>query len=225
MGLRRIVSDAEIAEALAQVGLAGAQSQLAGTLSAGQRRRLAVARILLSAAPLWILDEPYTNLDAEGTELVSSLIGRHLDAGGAALIAAHHPPAIRNHVARRVSGMPPIDDDLVLGMAREHRDALVDLDERLRDRTFTLKEFVRLVESLPPAVDGDPSVSLRERVAQAAAARADGFPGNPHDEDVVDPLGLPMQSYRAVAWELDEWITRLVDGLFGPVEVRAASEG
>jgi hypothetical protein len=110
-------------------------------------------------------------------------------------------------------------------MAREHRDALVDLDERLRDRTFTLKEFVRLVESLPPAVDGDPSVSLRERVAQAGAARADGFSGNPHDEDVVDPLGLPMQSYRAVAWELDEWIARLVDGLFGPVEVRAASEG
>ncbi|HEX7785236.1 MAG TPA: heme ABC exporter ATP-binding protein CcmA [Methylomirabilota bacterium] len=102
VGLRRTVSDAEIAEALAQVGLAGAQSQLAGTLSAGQRRRLAVARILLSAAPLWILDEPYTNLDAEGTELVSSLIGRHLDAGGAALIAAHHPPAIRNHVARRL---------------------------------------------------------------------------------------------------------------------------
>jgi protein-tyrosine phosphatase len=132
---------------------------------------------------------------------------------------------IRNHVARRVSGMPPIDDDLVLGMAREHRDALVDLDEWLRDRTFTLKEFVRLVESLPPAVDGDPSVSLHERVAQAAAARADGFSGNPHDEDVVDPLGLPMQSYRAVAWELDEWIARLVDGLFGPVEVRAASEG
>ena len=132
---------------------------------------------------------------------------------------------IRDHVARRVSGMPPIDDDLVLGMAREHREALVDLDERLRDRAFTLKEFVRLVESLPPAVDGDPSVSLRERVAQAAAARADGFSGNPHDEDVVDPLGLPMQSYRAVAWELDEWITRSVDGLFGPVEARAASEG
>ena len=48
------------------------------------------------------LIHPYTNLDAEGTELVSSLIGRHLDAGGAALIAAHHPPAIRNHVARRL---------------------------------------------------------------------------------------------------------------------------
>ena len=102
VGLRRTVSDSEIAEALAQVGLAGAQSQLAGTLSAGQRRRLAVARILLSAAPLWILDEPYTNLDAEGTEHVSSLIGRHLDGGGAALIAAHQPPAIRNHVARRL---------------------------------------------------------------------------------------------------------------------------
>ena len=48
---------------------------------------------LLAAAPLWILDEPYTNLDAAGTERVSAVIGRHLDAGGAALIAAHQPPA------------------------------------------------------------------------------------------------------------------------------------
>jgi len=139
--------------------------------------------------------------------------------------AAERGADIGNHVARRVSAMPPIDDDLVLCMAREHRDALVDMDERLRDRVFTLKEFVRLVESLPPVVEGDGPESLSGRVAETAAARADGFSGNPHDEDVVDPLGLPMQSYRAVAWELDEWIGRLVEGLYGPVAVRAASEG
>jgi heme exporter protein A len=100
--LRRPVGETEIGEALVQVGLGQAQAQFAGTLSAGQRRRLALARVMLAAAPLWILDEPYTNLDAAGMELVSAVIGRHLDAGGAALIAAHQPPSIRNHVARRL---------------------------------------------------------------------------------------------------------------------------
>ena len=100
--LRRRVQDGEIDEALAQVGLVQAQDQFAGTLSAGQRRRLAMARVTLAGAPLWILDEPYTNLDAAGVALVSALIGRHLDEGGAALIAAHQTPAIPRHSARRV---------------------------------------------------------------------------------------------------------------------------
>jgi hypothetical protein len=47
--------------------------------------------------------------------------------------------------------------------------------------------------------------------------------GNPHDEDVVDPLGMPMESYRAIAWELDEWVARLLDGLFGSVPEAAGS--
>ncbi|HEY7762134.1 MAG TPA: low molecular weight phosphatase family protein [Actinomycetota bacterium] len=139
--------------------------------------------------------------------------------------AAERGTDIGAHVARRVSAMPPIDDDLVVCMAREHRDALVDTDDRLRDRVFTLKELVRLVESLPPVGVGTGPDSLPGRVAEAAAARTDGFAGNPHDEDVADPLGLPMQSYRAVAWELDEWVERLVDGLFGPMEARVASGG
>ncbi|MGH8244689.1 MAG: heme ABC exporter ATP-binding protein CcmA, partial [Steroidobacteraceae bacterium] len=62
--LRRRVQDSEIDVALAQVGLVQAHDQLAGTLSAGQRRRLAMARVTLAGAPLWILDEPYTNLDS-----------------------------------------------------------------------------------------------------------------------------------------------------------------
>lgn len=102
VGMRRAVTAAEIGDALERVGLEAAHAQPAGTLSAGQRRRLALARVQLSAAPLWILDEPYTNLDAAGAELVSAVIGRHLDGGGAALIAAHQPPAIRNHVPRRL---------------------------------------------------------------------------------------------------------------------------
>jgi len=102
IGLRREVRDAELEEALAQVGLASARNQMAGVLSAGQRRRLALARVVLAATPLWILDEPYTNLDTGGAALASEVIARHLDAGGAALVAAHQPPAIPNHVPRRL---------------------------------------------------------------------------------------------------------------------------
>ena len=101
-GLRRRIRDGEIDAALGEVGLAHAQDQPAGFLSAGQRRRLAMARVTLAAAPFWILDEPYTNLDSAGAALVASLIGRHLDAGGAALVAAHQPPTIPHHVPRRV---------------------------------------------------------------------------------------------------------------------------
>jgi heme exporter protein A len=101
-GLRRAVKDAELDDALLRVGLATARDQPAGSLSAGQRRRLALARVVLAAVPLWILDEPYTNLDSGGASLVSEVIARHLDAGGAALVAAHQPPAIPGHVPRRL---------------------------------------------------------------------------------------------------------------------------
>jgi heme exporter protein A len=84
------------------VVLSSVRDQPASTLSAGQRRRLAFARVVLAASPLWILDEPYTNLDRDGTVLVAAIIGRHLDAGGAALIATHQPPAIPGHRPRVV---------------------------------------------------------------------------------------------------------------------------
>ena len=101
-GLRRKLRDGEIDTALADIGLSHAHDQPAGILSAGQRRRLAMARVTLAAAPFWILDEPYTNLDSAGAALVAALIGRHLDAGGAAIVAAHQPPTIPHHVPRRV---------------------------------------------------------------------------------------------------------------------------
>lgn len=101
-GLRRRLRPGEIVTALIAVGLAEARDQPAGILSAGQRRRLAMARVVLAATSLWILDEPYTNLDPDGAALVSAVIGRHLDDGGAAIIAAHQPPAIPSHAPRRV---------------------------------------------------------------------------------------------------------------------------
>lgn len=99
VGLRRPVTAAEIDDALTRVGLADCLDLPARVLSAGQRRRLAMARVMLTCAPLWILDEPFTNLDHVGVLLLSGVIAEHLDGGGAAIIAAHQPPAIPRHTA------------------------------------------------------------------------------------------------------------------------------
>ncbi len=75
--------------AMAIVGLAGYEDALARQLSAGQKKRLSLARMWLSPAPLWLLDEPYANLDLEGINLVNRMISAHLRDGGAALVTTH----------------------------------------------------------------------------------------------------------------------------------------
>ncbi|MGQ0800931.1 MAG: heme ABC exporter ATP-binding protein CcmA [Pseudomarimonas sp.] len=84
---RRTIADPEAA--LAAVGLAGFEDHPARLLSAGQRKRLALARLGLLPAPLWLLDEPFANLDLQGIGLVNSLLEKHLAKGGAALITSH----------------------------------------------------------------------------------------------------------------------------------------
>ncbi len=59
------------------------------SLSAGQQRRVSLARMLLADVPLWMLDEPFTNLDREGRKLVMELVEEHLTAGGLCVMAAH----------------------------------------------------------------------------------------------------------------------------------------
>jgi heme exporter protein A len=76
-------------EALDLVGLGGYDDQLARQLSAGQRKRLSLARLWLAPCALWLLDEPYANLDLEGIELVNRLIRAHLEQGGATLLTTH----------------------------------------------------------------------------------------------------------------------------------------
>ncbi len=76
-------------DAMAMVGLAGQEETLARQLSAGQKKRLSLARLWLSPAPLWLLDEPYANLDLEGINLVNRMISVHLRDGGAALVTTH----------------------------------------------------------------------------------------------------------------------------------------
>jgi protein-tyrosine phosphatase len=125
--------------------------------------------------------------------------------------AAERGVDISDHRARELTTRDIASATLILGMAGEHARDVVTQEPGAATRTFTLKELVRLLEALPAASEGD----LASHVAAADALRASGFAGNPDDEDVADPLGMPLDSFRAVAWELDEWCTRLVDRLLG----------
>jgi heme exporter protein A len=90
IGIRRRLAAADLDAALARVGGASWGERLVRTLSAGQRRRVALAGLALLAVPLWLLDEPTTHLDAEGRQLVGSLIGEQLARGGMVVAAVHH---------------------------------------------------------------------------------------------------------------------------------------
>lgn len=81
--------DGDPAQALAAVGLAGYEYTLARRMSAGQNKRLALARLRLSPAAVWLLDEPYANLDLGGIALVDRMLAEHLSTGGAALLTTH----------------------------------------------------------------------------------------------------------------------------------------
>jgi heme exporter protein A len=78
-----------IEAAIHKVGLAGYEDTPTKKLSAGQNKRLGLARLLLCHSPCWLLDEPYANLDLQGIELVNQLIGEQTERGGAVLLTTH----------------------------------------------------------------------------------------------------------------------------------------
>jgi heme exporter protein A len=88
-GLRRTLSRADIERALASVGFADADQRLARQMSAGQQRRVALARVLLLDCALWMLDEPTSNLDTRGQAMFNALLNAHLQRGGLAIVATH----------------------------------------------------------------------------------------------------------------------------------------
>lgn len=75
--------------ALREVGLTGSHLVPCRSLSAGQQRRAALARLKAGSAPLWLLDEPFASLDASGRDLVRSLVRTQCDDGGAVICATH----------------------------------------------------------------------------------------------------------------------------------------
>ena len=89
-----------VAAALATVGLAERGDALVGTLSAGQRQRVALARVIASGASLWLLDEPFTALDASGIALVQKLLDEHAAQGGLAVLSSHQAVALSGGLSR-----------------------------------------------------------------------------------------------------------------------------
>ncbi len=80
-----------------QIGLHSARNKMAWQLSAGQARRLALARLLLCPRLIWILDEPTTALDNAGQILFATLLNQHLTSGGIAIISSHHDLSSPRH--------------------------------------------------------------------------------------------------------------------------------
>jgi heme exporter protein A len=85
----RHISVRQAIEALGRFGLRGREYLPARALSAGQRRRVNLARLLLPSPPLWVLDEPFTALDTTATQQVSSILSEHLKAGGIVVFTTH----------------------------------------------------------------------------------------------------------------------------------------
>jgi protein-tyrosine phosphatase len=129
---------------------------------------------------------------------------------------------ISAHRARQLTTDDADGAELIVAMAREHAGAV---PERAAARTFTLKELVRLLEASPAVPWGGPPEGLLvERVAEADALRRSGSGGDGFDDGIADPLGMPLETFRAVARELHGWCDRLVEGLFGRQRARTAVE-
>lgn len=80
-----------IESALAAVGLAGFEDVPLNTLSAGQQRRVGLARLWLAQEPLWLLDEPFTAVDTTGVQLLEAKLLEHVERGGAVIFTSHQP--------------------------------------------------------------------------------------------------------------------------------------
>ena len=90
-------------DALARVDLYGFEDVPSRNLSAGQQRRLALARLLVTRSRLWILDEPFTSLDVHGIELVEGLFKEHVSSGGMLAMTSHHAVNLDGAGVRRIN--------------------------------------------------------------------------------------------------------------------------
>lgn len=94
------VDDRRIEHALEQIGLAGYDDIPCHSLSAGQHQRVALARLYLSRAQLWVLDEPFTTLDVHGMQALEQHLAAHVARGGAAMLTTHHTLNVSCDVTR-----------------------------------------------------------------------------------------------------------------------------
>lgn len=96
-------SGLDISEALEQMELGGFDDVTAINLSAGQKRRLSLARLLVTQSQLWILDEPFTSLDTHGISLVENMVDKHLADGGMLAVTSHHTVTLNSSDITRIN--------------------------------------------------------------------------------------------------------------------------
>jgi heme exporter protein A len=104
--------DTDVSEALALFGLGRASDLPCRYLSAGQKRRLTLARLVASAAPLWLLDEPTTGLDIEGTEQLLAAIAAHRRMGGCVALSTHMPLELADARPLSLADFRPSPEDM-----------------------------------------------------------------------------------------------------------------
>ncbi|RJG49123.1 cytochrome c biogenesis heme-transporting ATPase CcmA [Motilimonas pumila] len=92
---------------LAQVGLAGYEDLLSSQLSAGQQRRVALARLWLSDANIWLLDEPFTAIDKKGVKVLEQLFLKHAARGGRVILTTHQDLQLDNQMFSTLSLRKP----------------------------------------------------------------------------------------------------------------------
>jgi heme exporter protein A len=97
-----VPSQFELDDVLDQVNLYAYGETEAGSLSAGQKRRLALARLIATDAMLWILDEPFTSLDKASMSLFSGLFERHLQQRGVIVMTSHHDISLPTQALQRL---------------------------------------------------------------------------------------------------------------------------
>lgn len=90
------VKEIVLINALEKIGLSGYENEICTKLSAGQKRRVALAGLTLSKAKVWLLDEPFTALDPQGVEMVEGHIEQHCQQGGMCLFTTHQDSALKN---------------------------------------------------------------------------------------------------------------------------------
>ena len=96
-------NDTTLEEALDKVDLYGFEDVLTRNLSAGQQRRLALARLLITDTALWILDEPFTSLDVHGIKVIEELLDNHTSCGGMLAVTSHHAVNLANTHIQRIN--------------------------------------------------------------------------------------------------------------------------
>lgn len=89
-----VISEKQAWQALEKIGLHGHEDLPTRVLSQGQKRRVALARLLVNRSPLWILDEPFTALDKAAVDLLQTLMRDHVESGGMVMLTTHQEVAI-----------------------------------------------------------------------------------------------------------------------------------